>query len=498
MNLAGEITTARERLARACETFGPEGADALEILRDSDQLHVDLHDTIVRARLVPLGPTFRQQIRTLRDAAARTGKQAELTLAGEDVFVDTSLIESVRESLVHLIRNAVDHGIEAPHEREKAGKAPCGSIAIRATRRGGNIVIEVEDDGGGLDRTAILNRAKERGLVTGDVDLVPAEIDRLLFAPGFTTSSAITDLSGRGVGLDVVRRRIEALGGTVHIESAPGVGTTITLRVPLTVAIIDAYHVLAGDHHYVIPADAVIECREWSTGSPNHAFTQRDGSALPCVRLSSVLGAVAATPPREELIVVDHDGVTAGLVVDAILGSSLTVVKPLGLLLQRPTWVGRLHGPRRRAGRTDPRRCGRPQSMPHAFRDTPVTTSLLSFELAGERFAIDFASVRAVVEASAPCRLPETPDFLLGIVPSPVGSVPLVDLSRKFRLSESRPRRPHHRRRRRDAASMEWPRSWESPWVIPARSSRLPPRISSLPHPSARDCAPSSFVAWLL
>jgi two-component system chemotaxis sensor kinase CheA len=332
MNLASEITSAWTKLSRACEKLGPAGAEISEILQDSDRLPPDLHDVVIRARLVPLGPTFRQQARTVRDAAARGGKQAQLVLSGEDVLVDTSVVEALREPLVHLVRNALDHGIEKPEVRERAGKAPCGTIALRATRRGGNIVVELADDGAGLDRQAILSHAKAKGLVPADAELDPTDIDRLLFTPGFTTSESVTDLSGRGVGLDVVRRRIEAVRGSVHFESAPGFGTTATLRLPLTVAIIDGYHVLAGGRRYVIPADAVIECRAWTAdaSATDRGLVERDNHALPCLRLSSALGSTAPPPAREELIVVESDGLAAGLVVDSILGSLPTVIKPLG------------------------------------------------------------------------------------------------------------------------------------------------------------------------
>jgi len=337
LNLAGEITTARERLGRACRALGEAGAEALSLLQGADHLHAQLHDAIVRARLVPLGPTFRQQLRTLRDAAARCGRQARLEISGADVMVDTSVVDHLREALVHLIRNALDHGIEDPEARVAAGKEATGTLSLRAQRRSAQIVIELADDGRGLDRAVILDRARARGLVGREEQLDEAAIDRLLFLSGFSTSDAVTELSGRGVGLDVVRRRIEAVRGSVHIESRAGAGTTVTIHLPISLAIIDGFHVTAGGRSYVIPNEAVVECREWSDAdsvSADHGLVDRLGRPLAFVRLATAMGGSASPPAREGLVVVDHEGVAAGLVVDAVVGSAPTVVKPLGLTLE--------------------------------------------------------------------------------------------------------------------------------------------------------------------
>jgi two-component system chemotaxis sensor kinase CheA len=337
LNLAGEITTARERLGRACRALGEAGAEALSLLQGADHLHAQLHDAIVRARLVPLGPTFRQQLRTLRDAAARCGRQARLDISGADVMVDTSVVDHLREALVHLIRNALDHGIEDPEARVATGKEATGTLSLRAQRRSAQIVIELTDDGRGLDRAVILERARARGLVGREEPLDGPAIDRLLFLPGFSTSDAVTELSGRGVGLDVVRRRIEAVRGSVQIESRAGAGTTVTIHLPISLAIIDGFHVTAGGRSYVIPNEAVVECREWSdTDSPSvdRGLVDRLGRPLAFVRLATALGGSASPPAREGLVVVDHDGVAAGLVVDAVVGSAPTVVKPLGPTLE--------------------------------------------------------------------------------------------------------------------------------------------------------------------
>ncbi len=337
LNLAGEITTARERLGRACRALGEAGAEALSLLQDADHLHAQLHDAIVRARLVPLGPTFRQQLRTLRDAAARCGRKARLEISGADVMVDTSVVDHLREALVHLIRNALHHGIEDPEVRVAAGKEASGTLSLRAQRRSAQIVIELTDDGRGLDREGILARARARGLVGREEQSDEAAIDRLLFLPGFSTSDAVTELSGRGVGLDVVRRRIEAVRGSVHIESRAGAGTTVTIHLPLSLAIIDGFHVTAGGRSYVIPSEAVVECREWSDSdspSPDRGLVDRAGRPLAFVRLATALGGPPSAPAREGLVVVDHEGVAAGLVVDAVVGSAPTVVKALGPTLE--------------------------------------------------------------------------------------------------------------------------------------------------------------------
>jgi len=335
LDLTGEIAIARNRLRRMLEEGGAS-PEVLEAQGEVDRLGQDLQERVMQARLVPLRPTLRQHIRTVRDLSASQGKQARLVLEGEDVEVDTSVIEHVRDPLTHMVRNAVDHGIERPEVRRQRGKDPCGTIALRARHESGTIVLEISDDGAGLDRERILDRARLRGLDTARLDA--GEVQRLVFEPGFSTAETVTELSGRGVGLDVVRRNIHALRGSVGIRSRAGEGTTITIRLPLTLAIIEGFGVAVGDETYVIPLEAVVECMELpaeasSNGEGGGVISLR-GAALPYVRLRRLFG-VAGEGRREHVVVVKQDdGAPAGLVVDDLYGESQTVIKPLGRIFR--------------------------------------------------------------------------------------------------------------------------------------------------------------------
>jgi two-component system, chemotaxis family, sensor kinase CheA len=337
MDLAGEIAISRDRLTGALERLGPAAAEALELHRDADHLYAELQEAVGRARMVPLGPTFQQHIRTVRDLAESRGKSARLLTEGEDVAVDATVIDYLREPLVHMIRNALDHGIERREARMVAGKDVTGTVWLRARRESGQILVEISDDGAGLDRVAILRRARERGLVAEGQELSGPEIDDLVFAPGLSTSAEVTDLSGRGVGLDVVRRSVEAVRGTLEIEGRGGRGTTIRLRLPLTLAIIEGFHVVAGGCGFVIPGEAVVECREapGEEAAPSGSgLTSRDSRALPYIRLAQLLGGEGAVGARQGLVVVRQGGSHVGLVVDEILGAGPTVVRPLGALFR--------------------------------------------------------------------------------------------------------------------------------------------------------------------
>jgi two-component system, chemotaxis family, sensor kinase CheA len=336
LDLTGEVAIARNRLRRMLDESGA-APEVLEAQGEVDRLCLDLQERVMQARLVPLRSSFRQHIRTVHDLAAAQGKQARLLLEGEDVEVDTSVIEHVRDPLTHMIRNAVDHGIERPEARIARGKDAVGTIALRARHESGTIVIEIADDGAGLDRERILEKARRRGLDTARLDA--AEIQRLVFEPGFSTAEAVTEVSGRGVGLDVVRRNIHALRGSVGIRSRAGEGTTISVRLPLTLAIIEGFGVAVGDETYVIPLEAVAEClplpAEASSDGDGRGVINLRGRALPYVRLRRLFDAGGGAGGREHVVVVQQeDGAQAGLVVDGLYGESQTVIKPLGRLFR--------------------------------------------------------------------------------------------------------------------------------------------------------------------
>jgi len=339
MNLAGEIAVARGRLKQLlADVPGQVGEAILEVHGEVDRLSLDLQQLVMKVRMVPLGPLFRQYVRTVRDVAAAHGRQARLIIEGEDVEVDTTVVQHIHDPLTHMIRNALDHGIESPEVRMRRGKDPCGSVTLRACREAGSIVIQVADDGAGFDRERILARARALGAATDPEALTDHDLHRLVLEPGFSTAQQITDLSGRGIGLDVVRRNVERLRGSVGIESRQGEGTTITLRLPLTLAIIAGFAVGVENETYLIPLDTVVECLELPREEGPHAdgrgVLSVRGQALPYLRLREVFALPGSAKGREHVVVVRHDGGRVGLTVDVLRGESQTVIKPLGRLLQ--------------------------------------------------------------------------------------------------------------------------------------------------------------------
>jgi two-component system chemotaxis sensor kinase CheA len=268
--------------------------------------------------------------------AGDQGKRVRLLVEARGVEVDTRVVEQLRGPLNHMIRNAIDHGIERPHVRQAAGKDPVGTIRVRAGHESGNVVVQMSDDGIGLDRERIVARAMESGIVSSGDALRDPDIFRLIFEPGFSTSETVSEVSGRGVGLDVVRRNIEALRGSVDVASRPGEGTTFTIRLPLTLAIIEGLGVEAGGETYVIPLDAVVECGELPEESRAHAhglFRLRD-EVLPYIRLARHFGSHSEGAGRENVVVVERGRTRVGVVVDRLLGACQTVVKPLGNLFR--------------------------------------------------------------------------------------------------------------------------------------------------------------------
>ncbi len=334
LDLAGELTIARGRVVQMLES---KSEISIEDLRDahsfSDALHYELQDTILKVRMVPIGPLFHQYNRTVRDMAKSLGKMAQLRIEGEEIEVDTSVVEYLKDPLLHMIRNALDHGIEPPAKRKKSGKSQTGTITIRAAREGGNIVIEVMDDGAGLDRQKISEVAQKKGLVAESQKLSDHEICQLIFEPGFTTASHVSDMSGRGVGMDVVRRNIQALRGSVHAASQPGVGATVRIRLPLTLAIIEGFGVGVGNETYVIPVDQMIECVELP--KEDHERARRDGvlqlrnEPLPFIYLKDHFGLPGERGARQSIVVVQHETSRVGLAVNELYGSTQTVIKPL-------------------------------------------------------------------------------------------------------------------------------------------------------------------------
>jgi two-component system chemotaxis sensor kinase CheA len=292
----------------------------------------------MKLRMVPVGTVFRHYVRVVRDIAAAVGKEARLAMEGEDAEIDLNLVEAIKDPLTHLVRNAIDHGIETPDIRRAQGKNSCGLLLLRAFRDSGSMVIQLLDDGTGLNRERILARAREQGLITDTEKISDHELYQLVFEPSFSTVHVVTDLSGRGMGMDIVRRNIEALRGSVHLESAAGKGVTVTMRLPLTLAIIEGFAVAAGGDTYVLPLHAVRECLTLPPkegGKAAFGIIDLRGEPLPCMRLRHLFAIPGTCVTRESVVVISADGITAGIVVDGLYGPRQTVVKPLGKHFQR-------------------------------------------------------------------------------------------------------------------------------------------------------------------
>ena len=286
----------------------------------------------MKLRMVPVGPTFRQFQRIVRDAAHSLGKEAELRIEGDDVEVDMTVVERLRDPLMHMVRNSVGHGIETPEARRAAKKPAAGALVLRSFREAGSIVIELSDDGGGIDRERVLRRARESAIVVENGTLSDTQLEELIFHPGFSTADSVTDLSGRGVGLDVVRRNIEAIHGSVRVESRAGEGTTFRVRLPLTLAIVDGLGVGVGGESFVIPMEAVVEALHFPAGAGATGLFMHRGESIPFVRLRERLRgghAILPVPGRENVVIVRNARSLAGLVVDELHGECHTVVKPL-------------------------------------------------------------------------------------------------------------------------------------------------------------------------
>ncbi|MEI7611615.1 MAG: chemotaxis protein CheA [Betaproteobacteria bacterium] len=292
----------------------------------------DIRDMALRLRMVAIGEVFSRFPRVVRDVSKEIGKDIELRISGAESELDKSMVDKIGDPLMHLVRNSMDHGIEAAEIRMARGKSARGTVELNAYHESGSINIEVKDDGGGLDRERIFRKAVEKGLIAADATLSDQDIYRLILAPGFSTAEIVTNLSGRGVGMDVVRSNIEALRGTLDIESVPGQGTTMRLCLPLTLAIIDGFHVGVGSSHFIIPLDMVDECIELPPDVGDMEYLEQRGVALPFVRLREVFGEFGPGHARPRVIVVRFGSRRAGLVVDRIYGKCQTVIKPLGPL----------------------------------------------------------------------------------------------------------------------------------------------------------------------
>lgn len=331
----GELVIASATSNLLARQIGHE--NLLEAMSVTGRLVEEIRDNALKLRMVQIGETFKRYQRVVRDVSRDLHKTVRLEISGGETELDKTVVEKIADPLMHLVRNAMDHGLEAPEDRLAAGKAPEGRLRLHAYHDSGSIVIEVSDDGKGLSREAILSKARERGLISGDQVLSERDIHQLIFEPGFSTAEAVSNLSGRGVGMDVVRRNIEALRGTVDVFTEPGHGTKFIIRLPLTLAIIDGFLVRVGRASYVIPLDMVHECVELECDTEDQrskSYINLRGDALPFLRLRSMFDQEDFAPARENIVVVRYGTQQAGLVVDELLGEFQTVIKPLGKVFQ--------------------------------------------------------------------------------------------------------------------------------------------------------------------
>ena len=334
MDRVGELVIAQSRLSQLAHQDG--GVAMRSISEEIERLAGELRDTMMVLRMVPVGHLFGRFRRLIHDLARETGKSIALVTEGEATEIDKTVIERLFDPLVHLIRNSCDHGLETPEQRRAAGKAEGGTVRLSAHQVGGEVIITIRDDGRGIDRARVRAKAEANELIAPGQPLTDGELLHLIFHPGFSTAATVTNLSGRGVGMDVVKRTIESLRGTIDIASTDGEGSTITLRIPLTLAIIEGLLVRVGDSRYVMPLSAVEECLELSPEEDRRArgqnlITLRE-RLVPFVRLRELFATGTPPDPYQKIVVVAVGNERVGLVVDQIIGNHQTVIKSMTAL----------------------------------------------------------------------------------------------------------------------------------------------------------------------
>jgi two-component system chemotaxis sensor kinase CheA len=334
MDRVGELVIAQSRLRQIAAASNDPAVKS--VAEEIERLSLELRDTSMGVRMLPISQLFGRFRRMIHDLARDLGKQIELVTVGEETELDKTVIERLNDPLVHLIRNAMDHGLEDPAGRAASGKAKIGRITLSARHAGAEVLVAISDDGRGLDRARIRARAEENGLVAPGAKLTDSELLQVIFQPGFSTARQVTSLSGRGVGMDVVKRTINTLRGTIDIASTAGEGSAITLRLPLTLAIIDGLLVRVGAGRYVIPLSAVEECVELSmendARSRGRSFLNIRGDLVPFIRLRELFSVAMPADRYQKVVIVSAGELRVGLVVDQVIGDHQTVIKSLSKL----------------------------------------------------------------------------------------------------------------------------------------------------------------------
>jgi len=341
VDMVGEMVIAQSLLRHAPELASLRSPHLQRTLSQLAGITSDVQKTAMALRMVPIRQLFHRMGRLVRDLSRKAGRQVELVTSGEDTELDRQIVEDLADPLLHMVRNSIDHGIEPAGERAAAGKRPVGTIRLAAYHQAGQILIEVGDDGRGLDRERILQKARQKGLVSGATYLADNEIFNLIFEPGFSTAERVTDVSGRGVGMDVVKKNITKLRGRIEVVSAPGKGATFYLKLPLTLAIIDGLVVGVGRERYIVPIYSVVEMLRptrdalWTVQGKGEVVSVR-GSLLPIVRLHERFQVEPRSRDASEglLIVAEAEGKRFSLLVDEFIGKQEVVIKSLGPTLR--------------------------------------------------------------------------------------------------------------------------------------------------------------------
>jgi two-component system chemotaxis sensor kinase CheA len=337
VDLTGELVIAQSMLRQNRAILAARDQKLMHNLGQLNQITSGLQSIAMSMRMVPIKSTFQKMVRLVRDLAKNSGKQVTLEMSGEDTEIDRNVVDELYEPMVHMIRNSVDHGIGTPEERKKAGKNTIGKIHLMAYHQAGNIVVEISDDGRGLDKERIIEKAKANHLVTDESKLSESEIYNLIFQPGFSTAKQVTDVSGRGVGMDVVKKAIEKLRGKVEINSRPGRGSIFIIRLPLTLAIMEGMLVRVGKERYIIPALSILESlrptkEQYSTVARKGEMILSRGTLIPLIRLNQIFSirSDSFNPWEGLVVVVEHEGRRMCLFLDELLGKEEVVIKSLG------------------------------------------------------------------------------------------------------------------------------------------------------------------------
>ena len=336
-DLVGELVIVQSQIGQLAAMSGNSSLHTLA--EQLERLSDDIRDSTLSIRMQPIGSTFSVYRRLVRDLSAETGKEIDLVTSGEETELDKTVLDRLGDALIHLLRNSIDHGVEPPSDREASGKPRRGVIRLSAEHSGGDVVISVADDGRGIDLARVRRKGVERGLIAEDADLKPGEIMDLIFQPGFSTAGTVSNVSGRGVGMDVVKGVVNSLRGSIEMGSTPGQGSVATIRLPLTLAIIDGLQVQVDGQGFVLPLDRVEECmelrrRDLSANGKGRIINLR-GDVVPFILLREWFGSTGEPPDIEQVVVLQVEGMRVGMVVDQVMGEHQTVIKSLGPVFRK-------------------------------------------------------------------------------------------------------------------------------------------------------------------